>query len=156
MRLRDIALLGMLTFALSGCGLSESSLNPFTWFSSGEDEVETIDNVTIVESQDIRPLMPVVSSLVLEETPGGVIVRATGLPPNQGWFRADLVSPTGGEPVDGILTYEFRAIPPREQTSVSTVQSREIIVARYISDLRLAEITEIRVVGESNTRTARP
>ena len=31
-----------------------------------------------------------------------------------------------GQPIDGVLTYSFRAIPPREPTRVSTVQSREM------------------------------
>ncbi len=154
MKLRGIAILASTTLFLAGCG--ESSLNPFNWFGD-EEEVETVEDITVTtRSTDRRPLMPVVSSVILEDTPGGVIVRATGLPPTQGWFEADLVSNTRGEPVNGILTYEFRAIPPAEQQAVSTIQSREVIVGRFVSDIRLAQTREIRVVGETNTVVARP
>ena len=156
MTLRDIALVLMISISLSACGFSESSYNPVNWFGDDAAEPETVENVALVQSSDPRPLIPEISSLVLEETPGGVIVRATGLPPTQGWFGADLVSMNEGEPENGVLTYEFRAIPPRGDAIASTVQSREVIAARYVDELRLRDIREIRVVGETNTRSARP
>ena len=156
MRSRDIAVFGCIAFALSGCNASESSLNPFNWFGTDEAGVPAAGSLEGLAPQDIRPLIPVVSSVTLEPTPGGVILRATGLPPEQGWYKADLVSENRGEPVDGVLTLDFRAIPPREQTRQSTVQSREIVVGRYITEQQLVDIREIQVVGETNTRSIRP
>ena len=56
-------------------------------------------------------------------------------------------------PVDGVLSYRFRAVPPREATRVSTVRSRELSVGRAISRSVLAETRVIRVIGARNVRT---
>ncbi len=143
---------GAAILLLAGC--ESVSLNPFDWFGSDTD-VEMVDDVPVITVTDSRPLIATVTSLIVEETPGGAIVRAVGLPPEQGWYDADLVSETRGEPVDGILTFFFRARPPEEATRVSTVDSREIIAGRFVSELTLAETREIRVVAAGNTRAVR-
>jgi hypothetical protein len=144
-----------MALALSGCGLSETRLNPFNWFRSGPD-VETLDPVELTESTDTRPLVAQVTALEVERTPGGAIIRATGLPPEQGWYDAELVNEDrDGNPVNGVLLFSFRARPPLEPTRVSTVQSRELSVAVYVSDITLAATREIRVTGALNARTAR-
>lgn len=151
---RQIITFGTAALLLSGCGISETRLNPFNWFGSDED-TETVEDVTIVESREVRPLIAQVTSVVLEETPGGVIIRATGLPPEQGWHNAALVSETRGRPVNGVLTLAFRAVPPTEAQRVSTVQSREIVVGRFVSNITLNDVREIRIVGEQNSRVSR-
>ena len=60
-----------------------------------------------------------------------------------------------GRPIDGVLTYSFRARPPLEPTRVSTVQSRELTVAVFVSEITLAGTREIRVTGSQNSRAAR-
>jgi hypothetical protein len=140
---------------LSGCGFGQSRLNPFNWFGSGP-EAETLDPVVLEERKDRRPLVAQVTALEVERTPGGAIIRATGLPPVQGWYGAELVNEDrDGQPIDGVLTYSFRAIPPPEPTRVSTVQSRELTVAVFVSDITLAATREIRVTGALNSRAAR-
>ncbi len=80
---RTLIILVASVLVLSGCArVSESRFNPFNWFGSSADE-ETV--ATIGESADPRPLVAEVTSLVVERTPTGAIVRATGLPPDQGW-----------------------------------------------------------------------
>ena len=141
--------------ALSGCGLGESRLNPFNWFRSGP-EARPLEPVVIERPQDTRPLVAQVTALSVERTPGGAIIRATGLPPEQGWYDAALVNADrDGQPVGGVLTYSFRARPPLEPTRVSTVRSRELNVAVFVSDIILASTREIRVTGARNSRTAR-
>lgn len=140
---------------LSGCGFGQSRLNPFNWFGSGP-EAETLDPVVLEERKDRRPLVAQVTALEVERTPGGAIIRATGLPPVQGWYGAELVNEDrDGQPIDGVLTYSFRAIPTPEPTRVSTVQSRELTVAVFVSDITLAATREIRVTGALNSRAAR-
>ncbi len=156
MGLRNTTMFGAVAFALSGCETSVSSFNPLNWFSSEPTAAQAAQSVPLGQSRDIRPLIPVVSTVVLERTTSGVILRATGVPPTQGWFEADLVSETRGEPVSGVLTLDFRAVPPAGQTLQSTQQSREIVVGRFISSFDLAKIREIRVVGETNVVTVRP
>ena len=140
---------------LSGCGFGQSRLNPFNWFGASP-ETETLEPVFLQERKDRRPLVSQVTALEVERTPGGAIIRATGLPPAQGWYGAELVNEDrDGQPIDGVLTYSFRSIPPHEPTRVSTVQSRELTVAVFVSDITLAATREIRVTGALNSRATR-
>ncbi|MEK6217038.1 MAG: hypothetical protein N2B03_07460, partial [Boseongicola sp.] len=116
---------------------------------------ETVESVDIERRTDQRPLVAEITALVIEPMPGGAIVRATGLPLEQGWHTGELIIETGEEPGDGVLVYAFRAVPPATPTRVSTQQSRELIVARFLSDFELASVRQIRVVGARNSRVAR-
>ncbi len=147
---RRLVVLG-LGLTLAGCGgLRESRLNPFNWFRRSEPR-ETI--VLPGEQTDPRGLVETVLSMDVEPIPGGAVVRARGLTPTQGWWNAELV----GRDVDenGVLVYEFRLLPPVGQTDVNTQRSREIDVAIYISDIKLANVREIVVQGATNARSAR-
>ena len=139
--------------ALSGCG--DSGLNPFGWIGGQGERVETLDDVEILTVEDPRPLVPQITSLRIDRTPGGAIIRATGLPAQQGWHNAALVARDEGVPSNGIITYDFRATPPVGTTRSSTVQSREINAARTISSIALQNIRVVRVVAAGNTMTAR-
>ncbi len=103
--------------------------------------------------EDPRALVQTVLSLVVEETAGGAILRATGLPPTQGWWDAELVP----QPVDenGRLVLEFRIFPPIEAKRTGTQPSREVVVALFLSNIKLDPVREIIVQGETNARAAR-
>lgn len=133
---------------------SGGNLNPLNWFRSDPAD-ETVETVNFERPVDRRPLVAEITALVIERMPGGAIVRATGLPPEQGWHTAELVRESDDQPADGVLTYAFRAVPPATRTRVSTQQSRELTVARFLSDFDLASIRQIRVVGARNARVAR-
>ena len=163
MHARHWLMLSGTAIMLSACGGTGSSggsfgsggnLNPLNWFRSDAGE-ETVETVNFERPADQRPLVAEVTALVIEPMPGGAIVRATGLPPEQGWHTAELVRETGDEPVESVLTFAFRAIPPVARTRVSTQQSRELTVALYLSDFDLANVRQIRVVGARNARVAR-
>ncbi|MBT8459019.1 MAG: hypothetical protein HKP37_05010 [Boseongicola sp.] len=146
-------LLVITAIALSGCG-SGVSLNPFNWFSQ-EEPVEQLNDVDIAQFVDDRPLVQSVEGLVIERLPGGVIIRATGLPPMQGWYDAQLVREGGAAAGTGVAVYSFRARPPEQPTRVSTQQSRELIAAAFLSNIELEAISSIRVIAASNARSAR-
>ncbi len=138
---------------LAGCArVAESRFNPFNWFGRSQ-EVQTVAPGEI--PQDPRPLVDQVTELVIERVPGGAIVRARGLPQTQGYYDGALVSETRNAPVDGVLTYQFRVVPPAEPQRVSTPRSREIVVARFLSDQALQGVRSIRVEAASNARAAR-
>lgn len=152
MRLRDMILGMAALIALAGCGqVAESRFNPFNWFGQAEPEETTF--LPTVQS-DPRPRIAQVTSLRIEPTPTGAIIRATGLPPTQGWYDAALV-PETDEPVNGEMVYVFRAIPPLDAERTSTVQSRELSVARALSAQDLAATRSVRVVGSNNVLVAR-
>ncbi len=155
MSARQLILLTAIAVILSGCGrISESRFNPFNWFRS--DSGETLAPADVAETRDPRPLVADITSLVVERTPGGAIVRATALPGTQGWFAPELVSATrDGDPVDGVLSFAFRAAPPDGAPRVSTVRSRELAAAVFVTDLTLANVRIIQVTGARNSRVAR-
>ncbi|WP_050528748.1 hypothetical protein [Pseudorhodobacter aquimaris] len=139
------------TLALGACStVGKSRLNPMNWFGGSEETPV----VTVVEGKpvDPRPLISQITDLKLERMPGGVIIRATGLPPSQGFWDAELVA----RPVkDGTIVYDFHVFPPVTPKAASTPQSREVTVASYLSDTKLAGIRQITVQGASNARSSR-
>jgi hypothetical protein len=124
-------------------------MNPFNWF--GKSEQTTVVPPT-EKAADPRLLVSQITDLKLEKMPGGVIVRATGLPPTQGFWDAELVA----RPVeDGKIIYDFRVFEPITPQNTSTTQSREVVVAAYLSNIKLDQIREITVQGAQNARTSR-
>lgn len=138
------------TLALGACStVSNSRLNPFNWFG-GSEEAAVVSPLD--KPADKRMLVAQVVDMTLEKMPGGVIIRATGLPPTQGYWEADLVA----RPVeDGVIIYDFRVFPPVDVADISTQQSREVTVATFLSDIKLEQIRQITVQGEANARTSR-
>ncbi|MFZ1467481.1 MAG: hypothetical protein WAT09_00720 [Paracoccaceae bacterium] len=149
--MKRLSALLCLTLILAGCGgFKDSKINPFNWFGRSE---ETQKVALPARPADSRALVESVLSLQIEEVPGGAIVRATGRTPTQGWWKADLVA----QPVDenGRLVLEFRIFPPIERTAVNTPQSRDVVVALYLSNIKLADVREVIVQGETNARAVR-
>jgi hypothetical protein len=144
---------------LAGCSTpwSESRLNPFAWFGGSASAPDTLvppETLTIVDN---RPFVTSVTSLAVERTPGGVILRATGLPPTQGfWQGALILENIDGAPVDGTLTFQFRAAPPPGPQPVGAPRTREIVVGVFLSRQNLQGVTTLRVVGQQNAATIRP
>jgi len=140
------------TLVLTGCA---TKMNPFNWFKRGSTEetlTELPDPNVIIDS---RGLVQQVVSLSIDKTPGGAIIRATGLPPTQGFWDAALVAENGEKPIKGVLTYQFRIEQPIDFQRVSNPQSREVVVARFVSNIKLQGVTQIRVVGATNARSSR-
>lgn len=150
MRVPILAVL-ILATTLPGCArLRESRLNPLNWFGPGR---ETVVTELYVRPEDPRALVAQVTLLKVEPYPGGAIVRATGLPPSQGYWEAELVA----QPLDdsGRLVYEFRVFPPLEPAAAGTPYSRQITVAAAISNIALQGVVTIVVQGASNALSAR-
>ncbi len=138
---------------VTGCGrVAESRFNPFNWF--GRDEpVQTAAPGSLVE-RDPRPLVTEVSSVTIERTPEGAILRAVGLPPTQGyWDPALLYDETRSSP--GRLVYQFRLAQPETRQRTATEASREVTTALFLSGQTLAGVREIQVLGVSGSRAVR-
>lgn len=150
-----LALLVVATAA--GCGrIADSRINPFNWFGRGE-RVAMVDAEGLPIVIDARSLMTEVAALTIERAPGGAIIRATGLPPTQGYWDGGLVPVDRDERPDdrGILSYEFRVFAPTAPQRASTRQSREVVVGRFVSNQTLEGVREIRVIASGNARSAR-
>jgi len=142
----------VLVAAVAGCArVKESRFNPLNWFGRSE----TVDQTTPASPDVAIPLIGQVTSLRVEQVPGGAIIRATGLPERQGFFAGDLV-PDGAEiPQDGVLVYHFSISAPRTATDVGTPQSREVIIGRFVSDQTLQGVRKIKVTGATNSMIVR-
>ena len=142
---------------LAGCGNnSASAFNPFNWFGGG-DEADLILAPDGLPG-DPRPLIAEVTGVVLERTPGGVILRATGLPPTLGFWNAALVPARGNVRPDenGVLTLDFRALPPPTPQPTGAPASRQIVTAFFLPPQTLRDVRVITVRGERNARDVRP
>jgi len=158
---RLVAPLLVSTLVLAGCG--NSRLNPFNWFgrSRGEVIVASTNPLIPTRSGFRRPKAayngtPVdqITALVIERTPGGAIIRVTGLAATQGSFDV-LMEPINEDDVavDGVLTYTLKArLPRRPQGPAST---REVVAAHFVTDQQLEGVRTIRVVGARNAHTVR-
>lgn len=147
-RTLTVALASLLV--LASCGfMRESRLNPFNWFGRSE-QAERV--VVAEEPQDPRFLVENVVSMDVEPYSGGVIVRAKGITPTQGWWDAELVELEDDDPSHLVL--EFRLLAPLTQTDVNTPRSREVVVATTLSPQRLEYINRITVQGATNARSS--
>ena len=145
--IRPIAALS-LAVLLAGCGgFRDSRMNPFNWFGSSAP----VEKVALPEKPaDRRALIQAVTDARIEQLPTGALLRATGLPPTQGWWDAELVAlPVNA---DGVLVVEFRIFPPIAAADVNTPRSREVVAALHLSHVKLRDVRQIVVQGESNAR----
>lgn len=150
MRLPLFAALSAVIFLTACGGLRESRFNPLNWF--GKSQARQAQEFLPEQSADPRPLIDQVLTMVVESTPGGAIVRATGLAPTQGYYQADLVA----REIDdkGVLVYDFRIAPPPFDKPVGAQQTREITVAASLSNIKLESISMIVVQGANNARSS--
>ena len=147
-----LVLMAVLLSLLSGCGaIRDSRFNPANW--GGNEVPESLIPADTVVFVDDRPLVDQVTALVLEPAPGGVIVRATGLPQTQGFWAGDLVLEPREDVTDGELVLQFKVLPPLEPQPTATAQTREIVVAEFLSDQALREFRRITVVAARNQRS---
>lgn len=143
-----IALAGLILVTACG-GFGTSKLNPLNWFKRAAPEaIEFVQRPV-----DARALVPQVSDMKVEAYPGGAIVRATGVPPSQGWWDAELVKIESEDA--GVLVFEFRIFPPPTPRPAGTPFSRQVTVATSVSDIALDSISKIVVQGETNALSSR-
>ena len=143
----------------TGCSrIAESGLNPLNWFGTSQSTV-------VDASGQLRPLVPAsnggtfdqrggiaeVSSVTLERTPEGAILRATGVASTQGQFNAQLV-PVSQQ--NGVLTLAFR-VEGSANAASGSASSRRITVARLFTKAELAGIRSFVVQGARNSRSIR-
>jgi len=142
--LRYIVLAPM-ALALAGCD-----------FLAGEPEIERLEPAPEVFVVDNRAPVRTVNSLRRDRLPGGVVITAVGVPEVQGHWDAELVPLTEDGPVNGELVFEFRVARPALPTQPGTERSREIVTARFLSDIQLRGVNRVVVNGENNSRSIRP
>ncbi|WP_300055176.1 hypothetical protein [uncultured Roseobacter sp.] len=168
---KTVSALLVSALVLSACGgFRDSRVNPFNWFGRAEPAPVTLAN------EETNPLIPTrtglfssnrnrdayfgqpidtVSDLVIERVPGGAIIRATGVASVQGIYDVRLTPVSDQETaVDGVLSYRLEGVP-RVGTPQGAPATREVIVARKVTDQTLAGARTIRVEAERNALQTR-
>jgi len=171
-----VALLVISSLTLAGCsGWRDSRVNPGNWF--GNSSSKRVARTAPAEAE-VNPLIPEqrpsifrlksdeetyegtpvqsITSLSVERSSGGAIIRVTGLPLRQGAFDVRL-NPLNGqedEAVNGVLAYRLEALQPTN-TPQGPQQTRRVNAARYVSDQVLRDVTQIQVRGVGNVLTSR-
>jgi hypothetical protein len=146
----------ILTVAL--CGLvagCDSNLNPVNWFGGEEADVALAgDGVPA----DLLPRIDQITGVVLEPVPGGIILRATGLAATMGYWNAALVpvDPDLRPDENGVLAFDFQALPPPAPQPQGRAAAREIVTGQFLTAQTLREVRVIRVQAERNARDIRP
>jgi hypothetical protein len=143
-----------LVAGLAGCGQGGGQgWNPVNWFSPGPRVVTMAPPPPAID--DPRPLVASLTAMTVEPMPGGAIVRATGLPPTQGWWAAELLPGPEAERAEGRLSFRFVIVPPPGPTRVSTQPSREVTAGYFLSNRDLQGIREITVIAAGGSRSSR-
>ncbi len=170
---KTLSILLISTLTLTACStVRDSAVNPFNWFGSSRAE-------TLGPKDSANPLIPErrlgilatarekeaeyfgipfdqVTDLTVERVPGGALIRATGLAARQGYFDVRLTSANeDGLPVDGVLTFRLEGVRPAENTPVGPAATREVVVARHLTDQDLKGVRAIRVEGQQNALVSR-
>lgn len=140
---------------LGACGgLRESRMNPRNWFGeSRQAERPSLGQTSAMI--DNRPLVPEVTTLTIERTSSGGIIRAESVMPVAGWWDPELLAENFGRPVDGVLTLRFVAAAPRQPVPAANPAARTITAVRAIGMADLDTISEVVVVGANNARRVR-
>ena len=173
---RSIAALLILTTLLGACS---TRLNPFNWF--GGDREPRRERTT---SENDNPLLPperdrggflglraareraaeyrgqpvdVISQVVLEPVPGGVLMRVIGTSRYQNVFDVRLIPAVEDDsPVEGVLSYSLQAVIPATPISGGSERLRQVTAGRILTDQKLEDVRQIRVAGIENARVLTP
>ncbi|WP_299844075.1 hypothetical protein [uncultured Roseovarius sp.] len=167
---RFVAILVVSSIVLSGCSrLRDSRINPGNWFGGGSSQPAVtngseanplIPKQTRIRRKDKRKIYrgtPVdqVTSVQVEPTTSGAIIRVSGVSLQQGAHDVRLTSENDGEPIGGVLTLRLRALQPTN-TPQGQARQRTLHAGRFVSNNDLALTNTIRVIGARNEITARP
>lgn len=144
--MRNILIL--LTFAtgITGCsfnmpGFLGSSSNDGTYEINGEEFL-------------IAPVPISLRSTHVERTWNGIIVRAEGVAPAQGYYSAALrASSTPPDTERGIYYLDLVAIPPEAVLVIGPERTRELRAAIFLPDRYLKKVNTIHVSGQQRTDT---
>lgn len=161
---RVIPALLVATLTLSGCGaVRDSWVNPMNWFGRSRAEAPPAEGVNPLIPQRSKMSRPVavyggvpvesISELTAERTPGGAMIRVTGVATREGAYDVRLI-PLGA-PEKGVLSYSLNVVYPNKKTDRAGAPARTVTAAIALTDQQLDGVKTIRVVGETNARSVK-
>ena len=147
----------------TGCeSTRDSKANPFNWFGGSKKEGNQSDAKTALipkkkltlftmkKTEAVYLGQPIdkLSTLVVDEVPGGLLVQVTGMAQKTGFYNGQLIPLDSADPA--VRDYRFDIIQPTD-TARGSPASRTLSVAVYLTDQDLEAIRVIRVRGANNT-----
>lgn len=146
---------------LAGCTFSLWDLPPSDRNADSaqtvrDEEGGFLTGVFIGEPRNLPDAVPVPSMRepLLERAYGGVIIRATGIAPTQGYYNAALIPAKGGAPdAAGIVTLALVAVPPDAPQAVGPERTRLLMTAAFVPTLELRGVRGYRVIAGANSVT---
>jgi len=109
-----------------------------------------------IDPSDLSTPIASITELRIERLPGGAIIRATGVDQIQDAFNVRLVPGNAEElPVDGVLAYTMERQRLAEPTPMGAARTREVVVARKLTDNQLRGVRSIRVQAAQNALSVR-
>ena len=116
------------------------------------------DQIRIFGDDDEGPylgtLVDQVTSLDVKRTTTGAIVSVSGVTTRQGAYDVRLVPREPGFIVDGVMTFELRALQPI-QTPQGPERTRRVQAGTPLSVQELDQLRTVQVVARRNTRSSR-
>lgn len=154
------------TLVLTGCG--SSRLNPMNWFGRAKSApVATAENPNPLipqrsgsilrreEAPYAGQLMAQVKTLKVERTNGGALIRVSGIAQFQRPYEVRLIPNNNKQPVNGVLTFELKALQPGRRLAQGSEWTRTVTVATVLTDNELEGVRTIRVLAAQNAMTSR-
>lgn len=149
----------LVLLALASCGtIRDSRVNPFNWFSSGQDvpeDARSDGDTALFDATALSDttLIASIKNVSVAAVPGGIILTATGVAAAQQFHSAELIKVPNDDP--SILTFGFQALPPLGPVRIGTETSREIMVATRLTRQDMAGVRILRVIADQNAREVR-
>ena len=140
---------------LGACStVRDSRINPLNWFGASEPRAAVVETPRgkVVAPDGGRIPVAEVTELHVEQATGGAIIRAKGVPPSQGWYKAQLVQESSA---DGEMVFRFVLMQPPAGQRQGTPVSREVTVATFVNDFKLEGVHSITVTGVQSARSLR-
>lgn len=168
-KMRKIILSGLAaSLMLTACGsMRDSGLNPFNWFGRSRSEPVSAESGPVnplipqrgggifarrAEPEYFAPPVDTIADLAVERVAGGAIIRAKGIAATQGSWDARLVKDEEAS-TETVLVYTLMARKTNLRELVGPAHSREVVVAKHLTDSDLAGIRTIRVKGARNVHS---
>ena len=145
----------MVLFSLAGCGWFGGAAPPDDITTPIEEDNPLIPKRSGIFAPDPEDnvyqgtTIDAILDLAVERVPGGILILATGRSATQGAYNARLTPVNlDGAPENGVLTYQFQA--EYMPGAGGAPETREVTVARRLTDQELGNTRTIRVEARQN------
>lgn len=94
-----------------------------------------------------EPVSLPVEQAVAERALYGAIVRVSGAAPTGGYWGAELRPLSEGPDENGVLAFEFVAIPPADPEFVGAARTRTMTAAVFVPTITARKVKSVRIGG---------